>query len=130
MNKEKIKNPDLKNLLLEIEKSKNNLIIVEGKKDKTALIKLGFKKIFILNQNKKSIQEQTEEIEKILKKEKNKLLSILMDFDKKGQTLYKKLKQELSLQKLKIDDSLSNTIKSLKISHIEGLNSYIKNKIN
>ncbi len=125
MNKEVLNNPNLKNLFLEIEKSKDNLVIVEGKKDKTSLNKIGFKKIFILNQNKKSIQEQAEEIEKNLEKDKKTKISILMDFDKKGFVLYKKLKQELSLKKVKIDDSLSNTIKSLKISHIEGLHSYL-----
>ncbi len=123
----KLKNQKSTNLLETIEKSKNNLIIVEGEKDKNSLSKLGFKKIFLLNKNKKSLQEQTEEIEKILEKDKKTKISILMDFDKKGFILYKKLKQELSLKKLKIDDSLRNSIKSLNISHIEGLDSYLKN---
>ncbi len=127
---------------IEKEISKNNLIIVEGKKDFDSLIKIGFSKknIFVLNNGKPFITN-IEEIESLSDKRKCKTqekqdfsgprkfrkfsrVSILTDFDKKGKMLYAKIKENL-LHKEKIDDSLRLQILKQKISHIEGLYSYL-----
>jgi len=106
------------------EKARENLIIVEGKKDLLALRELGFKNIFIINETGKSLGEKIEEIEEKAGKIK---ITILTDFDKKGKKLYLKLKSELSTRKVKLDNSFRGILLKLKISHIEGLSAYIKN---
>ena len=114
-----------KNIKKEIEKSKDHLIIVEGKKDKQALEELGFKNIFIINETGKSIYEKIEEIEEKAGKQK---ICILTDFDKKGKKLYLLLKSELSQRKVRLDNSLRGFLLKLKISHIEGIGNLAKKK--
>ena len=114
------------NLTHELEKHKDKLIIVEGKKDKLSLNQLGFLNVFILNESGKSLQEKIEEIEKIAQENKLKIC-ILTDFDKKGKQLYLRLKSELSTRRVKLDNSLRAALLRSNISHIEGLSSYIKN---
>jgi len=106
----------------ELDKVKDHLIIVEGKKDKDSLQKLGLNNIFVLNEHRKSLCEKVEEIEEIAGKRK---LCILTDFDKKGKKLYLLLKSELSKRKVRLDNKFRSTLLRLKISHIEGLASYI-----
>ena len=67
----------------EIEKAKNNLIIVEGRKDKAALQQLGFTDIFVINETGKSLSETIEEIEGIAAQNKNKVC-ILTDLTRKA----------------------------------------------
>ena len=102
----------------EIERAKEYLIIVEGKKDRQALLALGFKNIFVLNETGKSLYEKVEEIERLAGKKK---ICILTDFDKKGKKLYLLLKKELSTRKVRLDNSLRGIFLKNKISHIEGL---------
>lgn len=108
----------------EIEKAKDFFIIVEGKKDKQALIELGFKNIFVINETGKSLYEKIEEIESLAGKKK---ICILTDFDKKGKKLYLLLKSELSQKKVKLDNTFRGRLLKSHISHIEGLSSYIEN---
>ena len=110
----------------ELEKAKNYLLVVEGKKDKAALLSLGFKHIFILNETGKSLYEKIEQIEAISQKNK---VCILTDFDKKGKKLYLLLKSQLA-QKVKLDNSLRYILLKSKISHIEGLASFMKHNSN
>jgi 5S rRNA maturation endonuclease (ribonuclease M5) len=107
-----------------IEKSKNNFVIVEGAKDEKSLKKLGFTNIFVLNKTQKSMPEKVEEIEKL---SSGTEVSILTDFDKKGILLHDRLKQELSLRKVKLGKTLRKSIGKLNISHVEGLDSYLEN---
>ena len=102
----------------ELEKAKDMLVIVEGKKDKAALETLGFKNIFIINEAGKSLYEKIEEIEEQAGKKK---ICILTDFDKKGKKLYLLLKSELSKRKVKLDNSFREILLKENISHIEGL---------
>ena len=102
----------------EIEQAKDYLIIVEGKKDKSALQELDFKNIFMINEAGKSLYEKIEQIEQIAGKTK---ICILTDFDKKGKKLYLLLKKELSQRKVRLDNRLRASLLKLKISHIEGL---------
>lgn len=112
----------------EIEKAKGNLIVVEGKKDKDALQQLGFTDIFVINETGKSLSETIEEIEGMAAQNKNKVC-ILTDFDKKGKSLYMTLKSKLSERGVKLDNSLRGMLLKMRISHIEGLSSFLENKI-
>ena len=113
-------------LLEEIEKAKKYLIIVEGKKDLQSLKEIGFSKIFVINKTGKSLGEKIEEIRAIIGKEK---VCILTDFDKKGKKLYLLLKSKLQEIGVKQDNTLRGFLLKEKISHIEGLSSYLNNKI-
>ena len=112
----------IQHILNELEKAKQSrrLVIVEGKKDKQALQKLGFEKIFTLN-NGKSIKRNIEIISGMSKK-----IIILTDFDKQGRELNKKLRHEFSQIGVRVDNKLRNCLKK-QISHIQGLASFLKN---
>ncbi len=99
--------------------NQNNLIIVEGKKDKIALNKLGIENISILN---KSISNFLDPIIT-----ENKEVIILTDLDKEGRKLYSRIKKELERNKVKVNDKYRKYLFKLKISHIQGLFTYYKN---
>ncbi len=103
---------------LALEKAKDMLVIVEGKKDALALQELGFNNTFIINENNKSLNEQ---IEKVESSAHGKKVCILTDFDKKGKNLYLRLKAELSTRKIRLDNKLRSSLLKEKVSHIEGL---------
>ncbi len=115
----------LQNLQQEI--NKQNLIIAEGKKDFNSLKLIGFNedKIILLNSGG-SFFEKIEKVNNQLEKQKNIKLTILTDNDKKGKILFNKIKKEI-LNKKAIDDNLNKILLKEKISHIEGVYSYIKN---
>jgi 5S rRNA maturation endonuclease (ribonuclease M5) len=110
-------------LLKEIQKYQDMLIIVEGKKDKSALESLGFSRVFVINESGKSIYEKIEQIDEKTDKEK---VCILTDFDKKGRQLYFLLKRELVEKGVKIDSSLRSYLLKAGLSHIEGIDSFVK----
>ncbi|UZE94039.1 MAG: toprim domain-containing protein [Candidatus Pacearchaeota archaeon] len=111
------------NILNEINKAVDShiLVIVEGKKDKKALEKIGFENIFILHGRPLYVQ-----IEKISSEVKECI--ILTDFDKKGKQLYHWLKKELVKNGVRINDRLRRVILGEKVSHIEGLATFIQNQ--
>lgn len=101
-------------LLLERIKRENLLIVVEGKKDKEALQKLGLSKIIILN---KPLFQLVEEI-------KEKEIILLTDLDKTGRKLYHLLKKDLNKNGIKVNNSLRNfLIKTKKVNQIETISS-------
>jgi len=103
-------------------KTSNELIIVEGKKDRIALEKLGLKNITELS--KKPLFQIMEDIS-----DKNKECIILTDFDKKGKQLYGKLNSGLSRLGVKVNNKFREFLqKNTRLSHIEGLNTYINKK--
>ena len=106
---------------LENARESEKLIIVEGKKDQQSLQKLGFNKIFILN-NGKPIKRNIEIISKM-----SKQVIILTDFDKTGKQLHTKLRHEFSQIGIKIDNKLRNCL-SKQVSHIQGLANFIENQ--
>jgi 5S rRNA maturation endonuclease (ribonuclease M5) len=98
---------------------KTKPVIVEGRKDKNVLLKLGFKKIITLN--KKGLYESVSHLEE-------ERVVILTDFDKKGEQLAKKL--ELFLRK---NDSVARkNLRKLflknQIHTIEGLKKIIERR--
>ena len=100
----------------EIEKYKDFLFIVEGKKDKQALENLGLTEIFVLNETGKSLGEKIEQIESQKRK-----ICILTDFDKKGKKLYLKLKSELAIRNVRLDNSFRSFLLKSGVIHIEDL---------
>lgn len=114
----------IQNLQEQIEKAKEQFIIVEGKKDKASLEKLGFKHIFILNETGKSLHEKIEQIENKANKQK---VCILTDFDKRGKKMYLFLKTELIKKSVKLDSSLRVAFLKSGLSHIEGSFNFLKN---
>lgn len=100
-------------------KDSNISIIVEGKKDRISLEKLGLKNIIELS--KKPLYQIVEEVSSV-----NNECIILTDLDKKGKELYGKLNNDLQKHGVKINNSFRNFLfKNTKIRQIEGLNSDI-----
>jgi 5S rRNA maturation endonuclease (ribonuclease M5) len=113
-----------KDIHAEIEKYKDYLIIVEGKKDINALKSLGFQNVHAIHKTSVTIRERAEQISSYLTK-KDKLC-ILTDLDKKGKKLYIILKpifQELGAH---LDSSLRAILIKSKLSHIEGLPKFLE----
>ncbi|MBW3019268.1 toprim domain-containing protein [Candidatus Woesearchaeota archaeon] len=112
--------PNKEELLDEIAKLKQDkyLIIVEGSKDKIALEKLGLTNIICLS--KAPLYQIVEEVVK-----KAKEVAILTDLDGKGKELYHVLSRDLQNHKVKIDNRLRDKLFMAKISHIEGLATFL-----
>ena len=109
-------------LLNEIEKLKTTSIpiIIEGKRDKIALSKLGLTNTVLL---KKPIYELCEDLAR-----KNNEVVILTDLDKEGKKLYSIIKQNLERNGVKVNDTFRKFLfRYTKLSHIEGLDTYIHN---
>jgi 5S rRNA maturation endonuclease (ribonuclease M5) len=102
-------------------KEKETLIIVEGIKDKKALEKFGLTKIITLS--KKPLYQIIETVA-----EKSKETAILTDLDSKGKELYHKLFVGLQKYGIKIDNNLRELLFKAKISHIEGLGTFMEKK--
>lgn len=102
-----------------VESSK--LIIVEGKKDLGALRGLEItNEVVMLN---KPLFEVCEEVS--LRTDE---VILLTDFDKKGKELYHKLKVQLERLGVKIDNTFREKLqRTSKLSHIEGILTYILN---
>ncbi|MFA6889204.1 MAG: toprim domain-containing protein [Candidatus Woesearchaeota archaeon] len=100
-------------------KEEHILILVEGKKDKAALQKLGLTNIVILNG--KDIWNRLEGI-------KAKEVLILTDFDKQGKKLYYKIAKDLEQLHIKVNKKYREFFqKKTKLSQIEGMDTYIEN---
>jgi 5S rRNA maturation endonuclease (ribonuclease M5) len=114
-------NPQLKN---QIEKYKDYVIIVEGKKDLHALKQFGFEKVYVLHKTSIPLRERVEQI--MSNTDKKDKICILTDLDKKGKKLYifiKPIFQELGA---KLDSSLREILIKSKISHIEGMGKFMQ----
>jgi len=114
-------NPKLKQ---DVEKYKDYVIIVEGKKDVRALNNLGFEKVYAIHQTGISIGEVIEDIaNKIDKKDR---VCILTDFDKKGKKLYLLLKSKFGEIGVRLDSSLRGLLIKSQLSHIEGIDKFFQ----
>jgi len=99
--------------------SSNILVIVEGKKDKIALQKLGLNNIIELN--KKPIFQIVEDVTN-----SNDECIILTDLDKKGKEIYGKLNSNLQKNGVKVNNKFRNFLfKHTKLRQIEGIDSYL-----
>lgn len=117
-------NPRLKH---DLERFKDYVILVEGKKDVRAMKSIGFGKVYAIHQTGIPIRVRIEEIySEINKKDK---ICILTDFDKKGKQLYMLIKPILQEQGARLDSSFRGLLLKARISHIEGIASFME-KIN
>lgn len=95
----------------------NKLIIVEGKKDKEALEKLGVKNIVCLSG---PIYKVIEDIS-----EKTKEVIILTDLDREGKKLYHRLKHNLQKHGVRVDNYFREFLfKETTLTQIEGIFRY------
>ncbi len=99
-------------------KQKDLLVVVEGLKDKRALEELGIVRIFFL---KKPLFAAVEEIA-----EHEKEVVLLTDLDVEGKKLYHRLSVDLQKHGVKINNKLREFLFKTKLSHIEGLTSYLQ----
>ncbi|MBN2422523.1 toprim domain-containing protein [Candidatus Woesearchaeota archaeon] len=100
-------------------KKDGKIILVEGKKDKIALNKVGVTNTHVLN---KPLFEEVEAISK-----KHKEVIILTDLDKEGKKIYSKLNSKLGDFEVKIDNSFREFLfKNTKLRQIEGIYSYLE----
>ena len=113
-------NPNLKQ---QIEKYLDYIIIVEGKKDVSALKFLGFSKVYQLHIIGIPLRERISQIaSQLTKKDK---VCILTDLDKKGNQLYKFSKPIFQEHGINLDSSLRSLLIKSRISHIEGLATFL-----
>jgi 5S rRNA maturation endonuclease (ribonuclease M5) len=96
-------------------------VIVEGKKDLRALNDLGVTNVVTLS--RKPLFAIVEEVA-----HSSDQVVILTDFDKTGRQLYGKLAKGLAALGVEIDNTFREFLYSLKISHIEGLATYVNNR--
>ena len=108
-------NQDVEDLFKILERNKDKLTIVEGKKDKKVLCSLSFTKVVTIN---KGLYETVEDL-----KEKEVLL--LTDFDSEGKQIAKKLNTFLQHLGYKVDRETRRKIgllfTKLRIKKIEEL---------
>jgi len=91
-------------------------VIVEGKKDRASLLKLGITSIIVLDKALYAVIESIDSKEVVL----------LTDLDPEGRKLYHKLKSWLVPRGVKIDDNLRQLLFKAKTSHVEGLHRIVK----
>ena len=107
--------------LIEKIKNSNTLVIVEGKKDRIALHRLGIKNITELS--KKPLFQIAEEIAN-----SNEECIILTDLDREGKQLYSKLNSNLQKNGVKVNNKFREFLfRNTKLRQIEGINSYLEN---
>lgn len=109
-------------ILKEIEKLKksNILVIVEGKKDKSALGKFNISKVLTLEKN-----PLYKVVEKVSEKEKK--AAILTDLDKEGKKIYSVLNDGLCRNGVHVENHFREFLfKKTKLRQIEGLPRYVK----
>ncbi len=100
---------------LRILRESNKTIIVEGKKDKEALNKIGVKKVVTLS--KKPVYKVVEDTAK-----NNKEVIILTDLDKEGKKLFGKLNSGLQSLGVRVDKRPREFLfKKTKLRQIEGI---------
>ncbi len=112
------------NLKQQIEKYRSHIIIVEGKKDVSALNSLGFENVFQLHMSSVPLRERISEICKNITKKDS--VCILTDLDKKGNQLYKFSKPVFQEHGVKLDSSFRGLLIKARISHIEGLPKFLE----
>lgn len=111
-------------LFSEIEKFKDYVIVVEGKKDVNALKSYGFEKVYAIHQNGVSIKERAEQI--MLYIDKKDKVCILTDLDRRGRQLYMLLKTIFQELGARLDSNLRGILIKARISHIEGFDTFMR----
>lgn len=106
--------------------AKGCLIVVEGRKDVQALQQLGVKgKIITAKTSRKSFLDITAEIEK----QPCPQLILLLDFDRRGKELTKRLTQHLETVRIKTNTNYWKELQAFvghDVKDIEGIPTYLK----
>ncbi len=102
------------------------LLIVEGKRDASALQALGFSSVFILNEHSGSLIERVERIASSFNKEKE--VCLLFDNDTAGRYLIAQAAPILHELGIHINQTLRRTLIQAGLSHVEGLTTFLKEK--
>ena len=108
----------------DIEKFKECIIVVEGKKDVQTLKSLGFKKVYAIHSTGVPLRERVEQIMSLTKKKD--IICILTDLDKKGKQLYISLKPIFQELGARLDSAFRGILIKARISHIEGIYSFME----
>ena len=116
-------NPRLKH---EIEKYKEYVILVEGKKDISALKSAGFEKVYAIHKTGVGLRERIEQIAEKIQDKKRTKVCILTDLDKKGKKLYMLIKPILQELGIKLDSSFRGLLIKARMSHMEGISNFMK----
>ncbi|MBW2970670.1 toprim domain-containing protein [Candidatus Woesearchaeota archaeon] len=96
------------------------LIVVEGKKDKAALESLGVTNIRCLS------NPLFQEVEDIVKEHKKVI--ILTDLDKEGKKIYGRLRKDFNRFGVDVDNKFREWLfKNTKLRQIEGIDTYLRN---
>lgn len=102
-------------------RSSGTLIIVEGKKDKASLERLGLSNIITLS--KKPLFSIIEDPSK-----SSKECAMLTDLDKKGKELYGKLNSGMSMLGVRVNNGLREFLQeNTGVCHMEGISRHIDN---
>ncbi|MFH1290536.1 MAG: toprim domain-containing protein [Nanoarchaeota archaeon] len=115
-------NPKLKN---DVEKFKDYVILVEGKKDVAALKNAGFDKVYAIHVTGVGLRERIEQIAEGIKDRKRTKVCILTDLDKQGKKLYMLIKPILIELGVKVDSTLRGILLKAKLSHMEGFEKFM-----
>lgn len=111
-------NPEIEEWISKLKES-GKLVIVEGKKDRSALEGLGVKNILIL---KSAIYKEIEDAVN----NGNREIVILTDLDKTGKKLYARLKSGLTERGVTVDSYFREFLfKHTKLRQIEGMTAYM-----
>jgi len=108
----------------EIERFKDYIIIVEGKKDVQALRSLGFEKVYAIHSTGVPLRERVEQIMAYV--EKKDKVCILTDLDRRGKQLYETLKPIFQELGAKLDSTFRGILIKSRLSHIEGIYSFME----
>ena len=96
-------------------------IIVEGKKDKESLHSLGAKNVVVLNKPLFAIVESVAA--------QSSECMILTDFDSEGKQLYGRLKKQLQLHHVKVNDTVRLLLlKETTVKEMEGLAQFFRRR--
>lgn len=91
--------------------------IVEGKRDRASLERLGFVRVVELDAPLFEVVERFD---------KGETVQILTDLDREGRSLYQRLRHDLTQRGVRIDNRLREALFGSDLTHIEGLDSYLE----
>jgi len=105
-------------ILEELERIKDKVVIVEGKNDKRSLEELGFTRVVTIDRPLFEIVESIEDE-----------VVILTDLDSEGKRLFSILRRDFERRGVKVDKKIRELLFRTRLRQIEGLNSYIKRQL-
>lgn len=100
-------------------RTRNVLIVVEGFKDKAALLRLELENVFAIERT--PLYKVVEHAAAL-----GNEVVLLVDLDNEGKKLYHLLAQDLQKHKVRIDNTLRDLLFKTPLRHIEGLDSYLE----